>query len=75
MLLNNTWLDSEGKGKIPKDKWKHKHSNTKSMRHSESSPKGEIHSLPQEMREISYKQSKLTPEWTRKRTTKKAQTK
>ena len=56
------WRDQRGNKKIPRDKWKQKHSDPKYMGCSKSSSKREFYSnasLPQEIRKISNKQSKL----------------
>ena len=78
MLLNNEWVNNDIKKKnqkIPWDKQKWKHNNPKSIRHSESSPKREIHSitgLPQQKIEISknylallkeLEKNKRSPKW------------
>ena len=72
------WITKEIKEvkKIPRDKWKQKHHNPKSMRHSKSSSKKKFYSntsLPQEIRKISNKQPNLTPKATRERRTNKTQ--
>ena len=63
---------------MPKNKWQWNHDNSKSMGCSKSSVKREVYSnisLPQETRETSNTQPKLTPKATRKRTTTKNQPK
>ena len=76
MLLNNEWVNNEIKEEIEsylETKKRKTHNNPKSMGHSESSPKREIHSitgLPQETRKRSNKKSNFSLNRTRKITTK-----
>lgn len=71
MLLSNQWISGwikEETLKIHRDKWKQ--TDTKSMGHSKSASKREVHSKtgqPLETGSISNKQSHLTNEGTRKR--------
>ena len=68
MLLNNQWITEEIKKeikKIPRDKWKQKHNDPKSMVCSKSSSKREVYSdtsLRHKTRKISSKQTNLTTE-------------
>ena len=70
MLLNNlSWRNH----KIPRDKWQQKHDDPKPMGCSKSSSKREVYSniiLPQETRNISNKQTNLTPKAIREGRTK-----
>ena len=76
MPLNNQWVTEEIKEeikKIPRNKWKQKHDDSKPMGCSKSNSKREVYddtSLPQETRKISNKQPNLTPKATRERTNK-----
>ena len=75
-LLNNQEITEESKEeiKIPKNKWQWKHDDPKPMGCSKSSSKSEVYSntiLPQETRNTSKKQPKLTPKAIRERRTKK----
>ena len=69
-LLNNQEITEEIKEeikKIPRDTWQWKHDDPKPMGCSNSSSKREVYSytsLPQETRNISNKQSNLTPKAT-----------
>ena len=74
------WMTEEIKEEIirtPRDKWKWKHNDPKSMGHSfKSSFKREVYSdtvLPQETREFANKQPNLTRKATRKRKINKTQ--
>ena len=70
------WRNQRGNQKIPRDKWQWKHDDPKPIGCSKSSSKREVYSnsiLPQETRNISNKQSKLTPKGTRERKTNKTQ--
>ena len=72
--MNRLKVRSRKKPKAPWNKWGH--NNPKSMEHSESSPKREIHSmtgLPQETRKISNKLSNFTLKGVWKRTINKDQ--
>lgn len=63
-------MRSKNKIKIPWDKWKRKHNESKYMGHTESRSKCEIHNntdLPQEMRKVLNKHSNLTCTGTRKK--------
>ena len=77
-LLNNQEITEENKEEMKKhletNEWKH--DDPKPMRCSKSSSKREFYSntiLPQETRNISNKQPKLTPKEIRKRRTNKTQ--
>ena len=76
MLLNNQWITKQyqkGNQRIPRDKWKWKHNDSKPMGCSKSSSKKEVYSnkiLPQETRKTSNKQPNFTPKTTGKRTKK-----
>ena len=68
------WRNQRGNQKIPRDKWKQKHSEQKPMGHSKSSSKRQVYNntiLPQETIKISSKQPNLTPKATRERRTNK----
>ena len=70
------WRNQRGNQKIPRNKWEWKHDDVKHMGYSKSSSKRKVYSntiLHQETREISNKQTKLTPKATRERRTKKTQ--
>ena len=70
------WRKQRENKKITGDIWKWKHNIPKSMGCNKSSSNREVHSdtsLPQETKQISSKQSNLTPKGTRKRRTNKAQ--
>ena len=72
--LRDHWRNQRGNQKIPKDKWQWKPDDPKAMGCSKSSSKREVYSntsLPQETRNISNKQSNLTPKGTRERRTNK----
>ena len=67
----NHWRNQTRNKKIPRDKWKWKHNNPKSMECSKSSSNREVYSdtsLPQGTRKISNKQPNPTPKLIRKRT-------
>ena len=67
------WRHQRGNQKIPRDKWKPKHNDSKPVGWSKSSSKREVYSntiLPQETRNISNKQPNLTPKATREEQTK-----
>ena len=75
--LRDHWRNQRGNKKIPRNKWQWKHENPKPMGCSKSSSKREVYSntiLPQETRNFSNKQPKLTPKAIRDRRTKKPQT-
>ena len=71
MLLNNQWITKQyqkGNQRIPRDKWKWKHNDSKPMGCGKSSSKKEVHSntiLPQEARKITNKQSNLVQKITK----------
>ena len=79
MLLNNQWIPEEIKEEIKKyleTNDNKKHNDPKPMGCSKSSSKREVYSnkiFPQETREISNKQPKLTPKATRERRMNKTQ--
>ena len=74
MLLKKQWVNNKiKKSENTLRQKKMKTQPTKSMRHSKSSSKREVHSdtgLPQETKKISYKQTKLPPKRILKRTNK-----
>ena len=70
------WRNQRGNQKIPRNKWQWKHDDPKPLKCSKSSSKREVYSstsLPQETRNISYKQSNLTLKGSRERRTNKTQ--
>ena len=70
------WRNQRGNQKIPRDKWQWKHDDLKPTGCNKSSSKREVYSntsLPQETRNITNKQSNLTPKGTRQRRTNKTQ--
>ena len=70
------WINQTGNPKIPRNKWQWKHNDPKPIVCSKNSSTREVYSntiLPQETRNISNKQPKLTPKAIRERRTKKAQ--
>ena len=70
------WRIQKENQKIPRDKWKWKHNDQKSLGHSKINFKREVYSnkiFPQETAKTSNKQFKLTPKATRGRGTSKTQ--
>ena len=69
----NHWRNQRGNKKTPRNKWQWKHDHPKPRGYSKSSSKREVYSniiLPQETRNISNKQRKLTAKSIRERRTK-----
>ena len=74
--LMDYWRNQRGILKIPRDKWKWKHDNSKSREPSKNNSNRGAYSdknLPQDKRKITNKQPNLTPKTNRERWTNKMQ--